>query len=128
LQFCPHGWCQRQLLAIAQNTAFFSLLGTNFGGDSVSTFALPDLRSRAPIGYGQGQGLSDYPIGESGGLETVAVDLSSYLTHSLFAAGSPAKGRKRQSRFQPTTIYSARAHEIQGTKLGSYYCSNIERG
>jgi microcystin-dependent protein len=92
--FAPQGWamCQGQLLAIAQNTALFSLLGTNFGGDGVSTFALPDLRSRAPIGFGQGQGLSNYAIGESGGAETVAIDSSSYPTHShpLFSAASPA--------------------------------------
>jgi microcystin-dependent protein len=94
--FAPRGWamCQGQLLAISQNTALFSLLGTNFGGDGVSTYALPDLRSRAPIGFGQGQGLSNYAIGESAGVETVAIDSSSYPTHShpLFAAASPGTG------------------------------------
>lgn len=92
--FAPRGWamCQGQLLAIAQNIALFSLLGTNFGGDGVRTYALPDLRSRAPIGFGQGQGLSNYAIGESGGVETSAIDSSSYPAHShpLFAGASPA--------------------------------------
>jgi microcystin-dependent protein len=92
--FAPVGWalCQGQLLGIAQNTALFALLGTNFGGDGVRTFALPDLRSRAPIGFGQGPGLSNHVIGETGGAETVSINSSSYPTHShpLFAAASPA--------------------------------------
>jgi microcystin-dependent protein len=87
------GWalCQGQLLAISQNTALFSLLGTNFGGNGVNTFALPDLRSRAPVGFGQGPGLSDYTIGETGGAENVSINSSSYPAHShpLFAAASP---------------------------------------
>jgi microcystin-dependent protein len=59
--FAPRGWalCQGQLLPINQNTALFSLLGTMYGGDGRITFALPDLRGRTPIGFGQGPGLSD---------------------------------------------------------------------
>jgi microcystin-dependent protein len=90
--FAPQGWamCQGQLLSIAQNTALFSLLGTNFGGDGRTTFALPDLRSRAPLGFGQGPGLSNYAIGETGGVEAVAINSGSYPAHShgLFAAAS----------------------------------------
>ena len=64
--FAPQRWalCQGQLLAISQNTALFSLLGTYYGGNGTTTFALPDLRSRVPIGFGQGPGLSNYAIGE----------------------------------------------------------------
>ena len=65
--FAPAGWalCQGQLLSIAENTALFSLLGTTYGGDGRVTFALPDLRGRAPVGFGQEPGGADYPQGEA---------------------------------------------------------------
>ncbi|MGH7045921.1 MAG: phage tail protein [Stellaceae bacterium] len=94
--FAPRGWgfCQGQLLPINQNTALFSLLGTNFGGNGVNTFALPDLRSRVPVGMGQGGGLSNHAIGEIGGQETASIVASSYPnhTHALLAAASTASG------------------------------------
>ena len=64
--FAPRGWafCEGQLLSIAQNTALFSLLGTIYGGDGVTTFSLPDLRGRTPIGAGSGPGLSTFREGE----------------------------------------------------------------
>src|SRR5579872_5355164 len=73
--FNPKGWafCAGQLFAISQNTALFSLLGTFYGGNGTSTFALPDLRGRVPLGFGQGAGLSDYFQGQSGGEETVTL-------------------------------------------------------
>jgi microcystin-dependent protein len=73
--FAPNGWqlCQGQLLPISQNAALFSLLGTFYGGNGVSTFALPDLRGRVPVGQGQGPGLSSYDIGEVGGVENVTL-------------------------------------------------------
>lgn len=66
--FAPEGWalCNGQLLPLNQNTALFSLLGTTYGGDGQSTFALPDFRSRGPIHQGQGPGLSDRALGEMG--------------------------------------------------------------
>jgi microcystin-dependent protein len=69
--FAPRGWalCNGQLLPISQNTALFSILGTTYGGDGQTTFALPDLRGRAPIHSGQGPGLSLRNIGELGGVE-----------------------------------------------------------
>ena len=81
--FAPQGWalCQGQLLAINQNTALFSLLGTNFGGNGTTNFALPDLRSRAPIGFGQGPGLSAYVIGQAGG-KREARRLRQWLHHA----------------------------------------------
>lgn len=70
--FAPRGWafCSGQLLSIAQNTALFSILGTTYGGNGQTTFALPDLRGRVPIHPGQGPGLSSYTLGEMGGTET----------------------------------------------------------
>jgi microcystin-dependent protein len=70
--FAPRGYalCNGQLLSIAQNTALFSLLGTTYGGDGQTTFALPNLQGRVPIHQGQGAGLSDYTIGQTGGEET----------------------------------------------------------
>jgi len=87
--FAPRGWafCQGQLLPIAQNTALFSLLGTNYGGDGRSTFALPNLQGIVPMHYQQGPGLSLHVLGETGGSAAVTV-LSSQLpahTHTLQA-------------------------------------------
>lgn len=82
--FAPKGWafCDGQLLSISQNTALFSLLGTMYGGNGQSTFALPDLQGRVPINSGQGAGLSDYVQGEPGGLETVSLLISEMPAHS----------------------------------------------
>jgi microcystin-dependent protein len=67
--FAPRGWilCNGQSLAIASNTALFSILGTTYGGNGQTTFALPDLRGRTAVGWGQGPGLSNYVIGETVG-------------------------------------------------------------
>ena len=73
--FAPKGWafCNGQLLPLSQNTALFSLLGTTYGGDGKSTFALPNLQGCAPMHPGQGPGLSLYDLGETGGTETVTL-------------------------------------------------------
>jgi microcystin-dependent protein len=78
--FAPKGWawCDGQLLPLSQNTALFSLLGTTYGGNGKSNFALPDLRGRAPMHPGQGPGLSLHDLGETGGSEMVTL-LSSEL-------------------------------------------------
>jgi microcystin-dependent protein len=82
--FAPRGWafCNGQLLPIAQNTALFSLLGTIYGGDGKTTFALPDLRSRVPVHFGQGPGLSLYDQGQSGGAETVTLTINQLPAHT----------------------------------------------
>jgi microcystin-dependent protein len=82
--FPPKGWafCDGQLLAISQNTALFSLLGTSFGGDGRTTFALPDLRGRVPIGQGQGPGLTSRNIGETGGQAAVALTSAAMPAHN----------------------------------------------
>jgi microcystin-dependent protein len=71
--FAPRGWafCNGQLLPISQYTALFSILGTTYGGDGRTTFALPDLRGRVPVGPGQGPGLTNRPLGARGGSERV---------------------------------------------------------
>ncbi|HEY0326087.1 MAG TPA: tail fiber protein [Allosphingosinicella sp.] len=82
--FPPKGWafCQGQLMPISQNTALFALLGTVYGGDGKSTFALPDLQGNAPLGEGQGQGLSERFLGEMSGSETVTLLQSEIPVHS----------------------------------------------
>ena len=82
--FAPVGWAMSsgQTLSIAANTALFALIGTFYGGDGVMTFALPDLRSRVPIHYGQGVGLSPYVIGQTGGVETVTLLANQMPSHS----------------------------------------------
>jgi microcystin-dependent protein len=72
--FAPVGWafCNGQLLSIVQNTALFSLLGTTYGGDGVTTFAVPDLRGRVPIHFGSGPGLTSRPLGEKSGAESIS--------------------------------------------------------
>lgn len=82
--FCPRGWAPAagQLVPIAENSALFSLLGTIYGGDGRTTFALPDLRGRVPIGSGEGPGLTDYAIGQRGGAETVELDTSQIPSHT----------------------------------------------
>ncbi len=82
--FAPLNWafCQGQVLPISEYTALFSLLGVQFGGDGIRTFALPDLRGRVPIGQGQGPGLSSYVVGEQQGVEQVALATATVPTHS----------------------------------------------
>ena len=82
--FAPKGWafCNGQLIPISQNTALFALLGTFYGGDGKSTFALPDLQGSTPLHQGQGQGLSEYVIGQQGGSETVTLLESEMPVHN----------------------------------------------
>jgi microcystin-dependent protein len=82
--FAPKGWafCDGQLLPLSQNTALFSLLGTTYGGDGKSNFALPNMQGNAPMHPGQGPGLSLHDLGETGGSETVALLESEIPAHS----------------------------------------------
>lgn len=93
--FAPRGWafCDGQLLPISQNTALFSLLGTTYGGDGKTTFALPNLRGRAPMHPGQGPGLSLRNLGESAGVETVTLLQSEMPVHphALSANNQPGE-------------------------------------
>lgn len=93
--FAPKGWawCNGQLMPISQNTALFSLLGTTYGGDGKSTFALPNLQGSAPMHPGQGPGLSLHDLGETGGSDTVTLlqtEIPSH-THGLQASTQPGE-------------------------------------
>src|SRR5690349_12706960 len=114
--FAPRqwAWCDGQLLPISQNTALFSLLGTTYGGNGKSTFALPNMQGNAPMHPGQGPGLSLHDLGETGGSETVTLlesEIPSH-THGLFAQTNPANlaapsPARALARSAPDSAYSA---------------------
>lgn len=114
--FPPTGWafCNGQLMPISQNTALFSLLGTTYGGDGKSTFALPDMQGNAPMQPGQGQGLSLRDLGEQSGVESITLLQSEIPVHThalkassdagdLFApsAATSLAGSTGASAYQP---------------------------
>ena len=110
--FAPAGWaqCDGQLLPISQYDALFSLIGTTYGGDGQTTFALPDLRSRVPLHQGQGPGLSSYIIGQNGGAEAVTLTGGQMAAHSHPALGNSAAGTSNTPAgnvwaVNPTSIY-----------------------
>jgi len=116
--FAPKGWafCDGQLMPISQNTALFSLLGTNYGGDGRSTFALPNLQGAAPLGAGQGPGLSLRDLGETGGSQTVTLLASEIPAHTHAArasttggVNSPANATWGESKLgkTPMSVYAA---------------------
>ena len=92
--FAPRNWafCSGQLVAISQNTALFSLLGTVYGGNGQSNFGLPDLRGRTPVGVGQGLGLQFVELGEQGGVEQVTLLVSNIPSHTHLAATTVTPG------------------------------------
>jgi microcystin-dependent protein len=95
--FPPTGWafCAGQLMPISQNTALFALLGTFYGGDGKSTFALPDLQGNAPMQTGQGSGLTERFLGEQSGVETITLLVSEipFHTHGLLASAEPGDNK-----------------------------------
>jgi microcystin-dependent protein len=95
--FAPKGWawCDGQLMPLSQNTALFSLLGTTYGGNGKSNFALPDLQGRAPMHPGQGPGLSLHDLGETGGSDTVTLLQSEIPAHSHAFSASQGDGTER---------------------------------
>ncbi|MGB0774842.1 MAG: phage tail protein [Akkermansiaceae bacterium] len=86
--FAPRSWalCEGQLMPISQNQALFSLLGTTYGGDGRTTFALPDFRGRVPVQHGTGAGLSTYQLGQKGGTEEVVLNANQIPSHTHAAA------------------------------------------
>ena len=120
--FAPTGWaqCNGQLLPISQNTALFALLGTFYGGDGKSTFALPNLQGSVPLHQGQGQGLAEYFIGQVGGSQFVTL-LQSEMpahTHSWSASGQDGTsqspiGEKTAISVGGLQIYNTAAPNVQ---------------
>jgi microcystin-dependent protein len=107
--FAPKGWafCDGQILPLSQNTALFSLLGTTYGGDGKSNFALPNMQGNAPMHPGQGPGLSLHDLGETGGSDTVSLLESEIPVHSH--ALMCASGRQVQNQVtvpSPSTAIS----------------------
>jgi microcystin-dependent protein len=92
--FAPNGWvkCEGQLLSISANQALFSILGTTYGGNGITTFAVPDLRGRAPIHTGQGTGLSNIVLGEAGGAENVTLSVAQLPAHNHTLQATTALG------------------------------------
>ena len=90
--FAPVGWalCNGQLMSISQNSALFSLLGTTYGGDGVTTFALPNLQGRVPLHWGTAPGLSSYALGEETGSENVTLLITQIPAHTHMATASNA--------------------------------------
>jgi microcystin-dependent protein len=106
--FAPNGWalCNGQLMSISQNTALFSLLGTQFGGDGKSTFGLPDLQGAAPVHQGQGPGLSQRFMGETGGTDAVTLIHSEMPVHTHSAMGIAASDSTAPS---PSVVWGSLA-------------------
>ena len=116
--FAPRGWatCDGQLMAISQNTALFALLGTYYGGDGKSTFALPNLQASVPIFWGQGSGLSERFLGESGGAQNLTL-LTAEMpvhTHTLSAFG-----------LDPAELFDPTNRSLGKSVNGSLYQTNV---
>lgn len=119
--FAPRGWakCDGQLVPISQNTALFSLLGTTYGGDGKTTFALPDLRGREPIGVGQGAGLAPFNLGQKGGQET----------HTLTENEMPAHQHTFTLNCNSTTSDSNNPqNNVPGLAAGNVYAAAASPG
>ena len=120
--FAPKFWalCNGQLLPINQNQALFSLLGTQYGGNGTTNFALPDLRSRTPIGYASSVDPSWQPpsvqIGQTGGVENVTLLSTNLPTHTHAANATTSAGIARNPR---TALYGSTAKNLHGPSTGA---------
>jgi microcystin-dependent protein len=121
--FAPIGWalCNGQLLSISNNDALYSLLGTTYGGDGMNTFALPDLRGRIPIHYGQGRGLSKRTLGEMGGtpLVTLTETEMPMHTHTFYATTEVADANTPANNLvaQPPVVSLYRESDPSGDPM-----------
>jgi microcystin-dependent protein len=109
--FAPRGWalCNGQLMAISQNTALFSLLGTTYGGNGTSTFALPDLRGRVPMKFGTPPGGPTYDQGEQAGVETVTLGINEMPLHTHAFSGTSALANNKEPVAGSAYAHSAKA-------------------
>jgi microcystin-dependent protein len=136
--FAPLGFafCNGQLLSIAENDVLFSLIGTTYGGDGQTTFALPDLRGRIPVHAGQGPGLSNYVVGQSAGSETVTLTAQQFPTHTHAAQGQTGAGNQAgpgggvwaasaQNQFSPNAPSAGMSNQAIGTAGGSQPHDNM---
>ena len=150
--FAPSGWmfCDGQLLPISENETLFQLIGTTYGGDGQTTFALPDLRGRAPIHTGQGAGLPLYDLGEKGGspTHTLSVNEMPQHTHTAFGdsgvgtssspaaalpardpSGTPAYGTNAVAPLAGNAISvvgGSQPHSVQSPYLAIHYCIALQ--
>jgi microcystin-dependent protein len=117
--FAPRGFqlCQGQLLPIAQYTALFSILGTTYGGNGQTNFALPDLRGRAPIGQGPGPGLSPVVLGEVAGVQNVSILSSNMPAHNHLITVSGGAGSENNA---PNNYLGGANDPVAGTAYPSY--------
>src|ERR1700712_5701786 len=118
--YAPQGWafCDGQLIGINQNTALFSLLGTAYGGDGRTTFALPNLQGRLPLNAGDGGGLSAYAVGDSGGTESVTLTVNQMPAHRH----TPQSGNSNGTKNSPGGAVWAAAHS--GRVQDTIYATN----
>ncbi len=126
--FAPKGWatCDGQLLSIQQNTALFSILGTTFGGNGTTNFALPDLRGRVPVHAGQGGGLPPVELGEMAGSQTVTLLITEIPAHAhnvsvATTADGPTASRPGGNILAGVSGY-APAGSADGSTLGGISC------
>ena len=107
--FAPRGWalCNGQILPIAQNTALFSLLGTTYGGNGQTTFALPNLQGRVPIHFGQGPGLSSYDLGQAAGTENTTLTINQMPSH-IHAQSAQLVNGSETNDASPSNNYPAK--------------------
>lgn len=117
--FAPKGWafCDGRLMSIAQNSALFSLLGVTFGGDGIQTFALPDYRSRGPVGMGSGPGLSTVSQGEVSGTEQVTMLSTQMPMHTHAATGHQPASSAAGSATTPAGAVPAVSNNADRTDL-----------
>jgi len=117
--FAPRGWafCNGQLLPIAQNSALFSILGTTYGGDGRTTFALPDLRGRAPMHPGNGPGLTSRRLGRRGGADSVTLNQIHIPSHQHSIAVSDATG---DTDTPSAGTRLANASQVAGRDVGGF--------
>lgn len=112
--FAPQGWafCNGQILSIAQNTALFSLLGTTYGGNGQTTFALPDLRGRVAVSAGQGPGLQNYSLGEIAGSEAVTLISSQMPAHTHAVGASTGSAQATPDNAFPGSDTSTQIYDL----------------
>jgi len=121
--FAPAGWqfCEGQLMPISENETLFQLIGTTYGGDGQSTFALPDLRGRVPIHQGTGGGVS-YTLAQTGGAEEVTLSISQIPSHShpmLGASGNGAQANPKNNVLASSTLVKLYSGEAPDTAMAA---------